>query len=485
MADVTTEIERKYDAADAGEPILTGLPGVAGVVVRPPQRLDAVYLDSPDLALARHRITLRRRTGGDDAGWHLKLPAAGGDARTEVGVPFDDDGPLDETGPTGGVPSARVPAALTDGLQGYLRGREPVPVAVVGNTRRITELHGPDGAVLAVLCVDDVTTRSLLPSAGTDCWVEWEFELVTGDRGLLEAADAELRRAGATPSPSPSKLARALGPDAPEFQRHPAESTEALLASVVSAQRDELYRLDATLRVGDEEALHDARVASRRARSALEAYGVSGDAAQDELKHYAAVLGAARDYDVATDRFRSRRESMPAGADLDGVLDRIAELRRDAAAAAVDYLSGERYHALLDTLDERAEAPAVSPDVPSDAAEAAADAVAHARRRLRKAKRTARRSGDVHDRHRLRKRAKRLRYLAEGAARASSGKTADAYQALVAKAKHRQTKLGDLTDAAFSLDIIAALAADPRATTAQAVALGVLAAAEQSVIDAA
>ncbi|WP_242418751.1 CYTH domain-containing protein, partial [Frankia sp. CpI1-P] len=36
--------------------------------------LDAVYYDSDDLRLARNQITLRRRTGGHDAGWHLKLP---------------------------------------------------------------------------------------------------------------------------------------------------------------------------------------------------------------------------------------------------------------------------------------------------------------------------------------------------------------------------------------------------------------------------
>ena len=42
---------------------------------RPPvQALDAVYFDTPGKDLARNRITLRRRTGGPDAGWHLKLP---------------------------------------------------------------------------------------------------------------------------------------------------------------------------------------------------------------------------------------------------------------------------------------------------------------------------------------------------------------------------------------------------------------------------
>ena len=57
------------------------------------QQLDAVYFDTPDHDLAAHQITLRRRTGGTDAGWHLKLPA-GPDARTEVRAPLGDDVPM-------------------------------------------------------------------------------------------------------------------------------------------------------------------------------------------------------------------------------------------------------------------------------------------------------------------------------------------------------------------------------------------------------
>jgi hypothetical protein len=71
------EIENKLDV-DAGFvlPDLTGLPGVSAVGDAEIQELEAVYLDSDDLRLARHGTTFRRRTGGTDAGWHLKLPAA-------------------------------------------------------------------------------------------------------------------------------------------------------------------------------------------------------------------------------------------------------------------------------------------------------------------------------------------------------------------------------------------------------------------------
>ena len=36
--------------------------------------LEAVYYDTPNLRLLAEGVTLRRRTGGEDAGWHLKLP---------------------------------------------------------------------------------------------------------------------------------------------------------------------------------------------------------------------------------------------------------------------------------------------------------------------------------------------------------------------------------------------------------------------------
>jgi hypothetical protein len=46
-----------------------------------------VYFDTSDLRLLRAGVTLRRRTGGPDEGWHLKLPA-GADSRDEHRLPL-------------------------------------------------------------------------------------------------------------------------------------------------------------------------------------------------------------------------------------------------------------------------------------------------------------------------------------------------------------------------------------------------------------
>src|SRR4249920_2761060 len=82
------ETERKYEAAaDFTLPDLAGLAGVAAITGPRTYRLRAVYFDTADLSLAAARITLRRRTGGTDAGWHLKLPV-GVDSRREVHAPL-------------------------------------------------------------------------------------------------------------------------------------------------------------------------------------------------------------------------------------------------------------------------------------------------------------------------------------------------------------------------------------------------------------
>ena len=47
----------------------------AGSVGPEEQTLDAVYHDTEDPRLAQIEVTLRRRSGGHDAGWHLTLPA--------------------------------------------------------------------------------------------------------------------------------------------------------------------------------------------------------------------------------------------------------------------------------------------------------------------------------------------------------------------------------------------------------------------------
>ena len=83
------EVERKFDVVESTvSPSFEGIAAVAHVDKSPIESLDATYFDTPTQDLARNKITLRRRTGGHDAGWHLKLPS-GPEARTEVRAPLD------------------------------------------------------------------------------------------------------------------------------------------------------------------------------------------------------------------------------------------------------------------------------------------------------------------------------------------------------------------------------------------------------------
>src|ERR1700748_2612495 len=93
------EVERKFDADESTQPpSFDGIAAVSRVEHAETQSLDAVYFDTPSRDLALNRVTLRRRTGGLDAGWHLKLPA-GPDTRTEIRLPLGDD---DGGGASGG-----------------------------------------------------------------------------------------------------------------------------------------------------------------------------------------------------------------------------------------------------------------------------------------------------------------------------------------------------------------------------------------------
>src|SRR5205085_7888280 len=67
------EVERKFDVPAAFVlPDLGAVPGVAAVDPPEERSLEAVYHDTVDLRLLRVPVTLRRRTGGPDAGWHVK-----------------------------------------------------------------------------------------------------------------------------------------------------------------------------------------------------------------------------------------------------------------------------------------------------------------------------------------------------------------------------------------------------------------------------
>ncbi|WP_347058767.1 CYTH domain-containing protein [Blastococcus sp. HT6-30] len=194
------EVERKFDVdTDFVLPALDAVPGVAVVDAPVTHELTAVYHDTADLRLVRGRVTLRRRTGGPDEGWHLKLPA--GAARRELHLPLDH-----RTG--------TAPAELLDVVAGLLAGEVPGPVVTMRTRRVVTVLRNAAGRALAELADDTVTATVPAAAPGGSpevrSWREVEVELVEGEEPLLAAVGEVLVAAGARPSPRVSKLASAL-----------------------------------------------------------------------------------------------------------------------------------------------------------------------------------------------------------------------------------------------------------------------------------
>lgn len=198
----SVEIERKFDV-DAGTPVpdWSAVPGVASVTEGEPRHLDALYLDTDDLALGRAGVALRRRTGGPDEGWHVKGPLVDG-GRTELHWPLTD--------------GEDVPAAVATEIAEYTPGTLH-PLARILNDRTAYALLDADGGVLAEFVDDSVRTIDLRTGENR-AWHEWEVEL-----GPAAPADPEAREAffaavtdaafaaGARSATSASKLARALG----------------------------------------------------------------------------------------------------------------------------------------------------------------------------------------------------------------------------------------------------------------------------------
>ncbi|WP_238011069.1 CYTH and CHAD domain-containing protein [Dactylosporangium sp. AC04546] len=340
------EVERKYEVpADFALPPLAGIGGVASVGDADDLRLDATYYDTATLRLARGRVTLRRRTGGHDAGWHLKRPS-GGD-RSELQVPASSSR------------QTKPPAAVTAQVRALSRGEALQPVARIRTHRIERALRAADGSTVALVAEDSVNTESLHGSRPERQWRELEIELVDGSRSALDDLDAALRAAGARPAASPSKLAQALGDDYPAAPPSPAKPSP--LAVYLRDQRDAIVEHDPGARDGEVESVHKMRVATRRLRSTIRSFapllpaGTDLDELHDEIKWLTGILGEVRDGDVMGERLTAEVAAEPPELVLGPVAARIQQFMAGRGAAAREQLiaglDSPRYTSLLVQLD--------------------------------------------------------------------------------------------------------------------------------------
>ncbi|MER6102041.1 CYTH and CHAD domain-containing protein [Streptomyces sp. NPDC001832] len=475
MADSKREIERKYEAtAETRLPDLSRVAGVSAVAHRGVTELDAVYYDTEDLRLAAGSLTLRRRTGGSDAGWHLKFPVASG-IRDEFQEPLSDT----------------LPRSLAGLLRSRVRRSELVPVVRLRTARDVHHLLDAEGALLAEVSNDTVRAERLTGGSATAAWTEIEVELADdGDPAFLDAVERPLRKAGVRPSASPSKLARALAETAPELKRDNGADEKAgeltagdHVLAYIRHQNEAIVALDPAVRRDLPDSVHQMRVATRRLRSAMRTYrrildrGVT-DPIGGELKWLAAELGIDRDQEVLDARLRARLDALPGTLILGPVRGRLriwsAARRGGSRRRTVGVLDGKRYLVLLERLDALLAAPPLLPAASRAPEQELSRAV------LKEYERLATRVGHAlelppgHDRdlalHDARKAAKRARYAAE-AARPVLGKPAKRF---AKRMKALQTLLGDHQDSVVARDALRNLAVQAHAAGESAFTWGLL-----------
>jgi CHAD domain-containing protein len=413
--DALLEDEVKFDA-----PIGLPLPDLRSLVTRtvrlPEEKLVTTYFDSIDRRLWQHGLTLRhRRPGGsndvesqpDDGVWTLKLPERSDGpslARTEVSWPGGNE----------------VPDGARDALRGVIR-REPLRSLVTLEMTRqrlsLRDRHDDEDQVVAELD-DDLVLVVGGPRDGMR-FRQVELELRNA-KWKSKKVVRMLEHAGVRVEREP-KLSKAidLAPPSSPIRSLQAGST---MADVVQASLqwgvERLISHDLRLRLAAPqptvEDVHQARVATRRLRSNLKSFTALLDPVwtahvRSDLKWYGGALGEIRDTDVLAEHFV---DAPPA------VRKRLDHERLAGIRGLREVMASSRYLDLLDRLHAAAERLPLRTDA-AEADRPAGDALSTLMaRRWRAVRREVRRSGSHPSSaqlHRVRIKAKQLRYIAEAA----------------------------------------------------------------------
>lgn len=403
-------------------------------------RLHTVYYDTDDYRLARWGCSLRFR---HDEGWTLKLPAG----RATRGLARAEH--VFEGGPQ------TVPAGALDLATAYLRGTMPHPVAELRTLRTKRHVFADDGTDLAEVVEDDV--RVVDGSRVVERFRELEIELMRGAADeTLDRLAALLRAEGAGPPDPTPKNVRALGDRArdPEIAAPsigPKASAGDLVRAVLASSVERLVRIDAAIRLNpDPEAVHDARVAVRRLRSDLRTFVPVLDRdwaceLRNRMRWLGDGLSAARDADVMLTRLERRTLELPESdrRRSDELLDRFRAGRDEAYERVRAMLHEERYVELLRDIVDAAKRPTLNPCAADAASDVIPALMADAWAALRRAVRERGRPPSDRELHRIRIKAKRVRYAAE----AITPVIGQPARRFAKRVERLQTVLGDHHDA--------------------------------------
>lgn len=199
----TIEIERKYEVSAEDSLPNTETFAALGLRLGDAEQHDmrAQYFDTPEADLARQRTALRRREGGKDAGWHLKMK--GDDAARELLWP----------------PSDQMPAGVRAELASRIGADATARIGAIATlrTHRTTAILFDEHNNAVIELADDLVDARNELSGREQRWREWEAELMPGtDPARLDAIEPSLVAAGARRVRGTSKIQRTMqaGPDA-------------------------------------------------------------------------------------------------------------------------------------------------------------------------------------------------------------------------------------------------------------------------------
>lgn len=354
-------VEREIKLAVSPDFVLPPLTDPGGDVFAAPEEtleLHATYFDTADFRLSRAGASVRSR----DDGWTVKLPSGmDGDAlvRGEHAIPGEVDAP-------------QPPDDALDLVRALTRGAPIEPVALLRTVRHRIRLRSGDAREVGEVVDDRVEVLDPDSVAVKNTFREVEIELpdsaTTAHRSVVLA---RLRSAGAGRADPTPKIVRALGPVAtappdvlvPQIAGTP--TVELVVRRAIASSVARLIANDPGVRLGDDvEAVHQARVATRRLRSDLRTFRALvderwADSLRDELRWLGDVLGAVRDTDVMLERLSESVKALDRGDQpaAEALLHGLRDERSRAVTQLLAAFRSERYDRVLDHLVLAAQRP--------------------------------------------------------------------------------------------------------------------------------
>jgi len=426
------------------------------------KRMVSTYFDTPDFRLMRERVALRVRKIGQRHIQTVKCaptPDHGFNSRQEWEREVAADRPAVK-----GFGNKRIRRLL-----GAAKVKDHLAPQFITDVKRATWPLSVRGAKVE-LAVD---VGEIKCAKGSVPVCEAEFELKSGSIDGIYALAHELHKSIPFTIEPLSKAERGFAlvaktePKAQRAQSLTLEDGCTVAEAFRSIGRNCLFHLrgnEAAIRTSQNaDGVHQFRVAIRRLRSALSAFGdllPKGERRRitNQMRWIAHRFGRARDWDVFSGALlREVRRHMGNDRSLAAFGAAAKAARADAYAAVAETIGSSRYTESLLTLEQWWEGGAWIESLGEERDE---PADAYARRSLKKLHRRVHKLGDRLDTltepelHELRKRAKKLRYAAEFFRTLFPAKSTKAY---IKALSDMQDRLGSLNDGVTAKQLLSEL----------------------------